>query len=222
MLLAAGGLWLSKASYPAGEKALAALQSLSGVTVTAEDNMTVFMPEEVAQGLIFYPGGFVEHTAYAPLLRSLAEEGWLCVLTEMPFDLAVLNMNAADGIRERFPQVDSWAIGGHSLGGAMAASYAAGHAEDFDALVLLAAYATEDLNGTDMTVYSIYGSEDQVLNRDKYAQYRKNLPANTIEVVLEGGNHAQFGDYGHQKGDGTAALSPEEQQQKTVAVLNGR
>lgn len=172
--------------------------------------------------MIFYPGGFVEHTAYAPLLRSLAEEGWLCVLTEMPFDLAVLNMNAADGIRERFPQVDSWAIGGHSLGGAMAASYAAGHAEDFDALVLLAAYATEDLNGTDMTVYSIYGSEDQVLNRDKYAQYRKNLPANTIEVVLEGGNHAQFGDYGHQKGDGTAALSPEEQQQKTVAVLNGR
>lgn len=222
MLLAAGGLWLSNASYPAGEKALAALQSSSGVTVTAEDNMTVFMPEEVAQGLIFYPGGFVEHTAYAPLLRSLAEEGWLCVLTEMPFDLAVLNMNAADGIRERFPQVDSWAIGGHSLGGAMAASYAAGHAEDFDALVLLAAYATEDLNGTDMTVYSIYGSEDQVLNRDKYAQYRKNLPANTIEVVLEGGNHAQFGDYGHQKGDGTAALSPEEQQQKTVAVLNGR
>ncbi len=222
MLLAAGGLWLSNASYPAGEKALAALQSSSGVTVTAEDNMTVFMPEEVAQGLIFYPGGFVEHTAYAPLLRSLAEEGWLCVLTEMPFDLAVLNMNAADGIRERFPQVDSWAIGGHSLGGAIAASYAAGHAEDFDALVLLAAYATEDLNGTDMTVYSIYGSEDQVLNRDKYAQYRKNLPANTIEVVLEGGNHAQFGDYGHQKGDGTAALSPEEQQQKTVAVLNGR
>lgn len=222
MLLAAGGLWLSNASYPAGEKALAALQSSSGVTVTAEDNMTVFMPEKVAQGLIFYPGGFVEHTAYAPLLRSLAEEGWLCVLTEMPFDLAVLNMNAADGIRERFPQVDSWAIGGHSLGGAMAASYAAGHAEDFDALVLLAAYATEDLNGTDMTVYSIYGSEDQVLNRDKYAQYRKNLPANTIEVVLEGGNHAQFGDYGHQKGDGTAALSPEEQQQKTVAVLNGR
>ena len=127
MLLAAGGLWLSNASYPAGEKALAALQSSSGVTVTAEDNMTVFMPEEVAQGLIFYPGGFVEHTAYAPLLRSLAEEGWLCVLTEMPFDLAVLNMNAADGIRERFPEVERWYIGGHSLGGAMAASYAADH-----------------------------------------------------------------------------------------------
>ena len=192
---------------------------MNGVQVLNEGSLTVFMPEEARQGFIFYPGGFVEHTAYAPLLRALCEEGWLCILTEMPFDLAVLNMNAAQGIREKYPQVESWAIGGHSLGGAMAASYTAKHPDDFDTLVLLAAYSTADLSGTDIRVYSLYGSEDQVLNRSKYAQYRANLPASTLEAVLEGGNHALFGDYGTQKGDGAARITPEEQITWTVTLL---
>lgn len=221
-LLAVAGLWLSGASYPAGDAARAALASDSQVTVWSEGELTVFAPDKPEQGFIFYPGGLVEHTAYAPLLHDLAQQGWLCVLTEMPFDLAVLDSHAADGVRERFPEIDRWSIGGHSLGGAMAASYAASHPGDFDALILLAAYSTADLTDSRMTVFSLYGSEDGVLNRSKYAGYRANLPATLVEAILPGGNHAQFGDYGLQQGDGTAAVSPEEQRAWAVRILTGK
>lgn len=221
-LLAAAGLWLSGASYPAGEAARAALTSDSQVTVWSEGALTVFAPAEPEQGFIFYPGGLVEHTAYAPLLRALAQQGWLCVLTEMPFDLAVLDVGAADGVRERFPEIEHWRIGGHSLGGAMAATYAAKHPGDFDTLILLAAYSTADLTDSGLTVFSLYGSEDGVLDRSKYASYRTNLPADLQEAILPGGNHAQFGDYGMQQGDGTATVTPEAQLAWAVRILTGK
>ena len=91
------------------------------VSVTEQDGNWVFAPESPTAGLIFYPGGKVENTAYAPLLHDLAEDGILCVLVKMPCNLAVLDMNAADSIPERFSEVTDWYIGGHSLGGAMAA-----------------------------------------------------------------------------------------------------
>lgn len=207
IILAGGYGWLANGSYPAGDAARAALVSGGGVTVSVQDNLTVFAPDEAAQGFIFYPGGRVEHRAYAPLMRSLAEQGVLCVLVEMPFDLAVLDMNAGAESPERFPQVERWFIGGHSLGGAMAASHAA--EKSYAGLILLAAYATAEIK--DLPVLSIYGTQDQVLNREKYAANRGLLPENTREVVLEGGNHAQFGDYGHQKGDGLPAMDAQAQ-----------
>ena len=100
---------------------VAALQSDALVTVSEQDGRWIFAPDEPAAGLIFYPGGEGENTAYAPLLHGLAADGVLCVLVKMPCNLAVLDMDAADGIAEKFPQIDSWYIGGHSLGGAMAA-----------------------------------------------------------------------------------------------------
>ena len=147
-------------------------------------------------GLIFYPGGKVENTAYAPLLHDLAEDGILCVLVKMPCNLAVLDMNAADSIPERFSEVTDWYIGGHSLGGAMAASYAAKHTDELDGLVLLAAYSTADLTDSGLRVYAAYGSEDGVLNREKYEADRINLPQDTTETVIDGGCHAGFGSYG--------------------------
>ena len=105
----------------------------------------------------------MEHTAYAPLMKELAEKDILCVLVKMPFHLAVFDINAADGIREQFPEIKSWYIGGHSLGGSMAASYVSKHTEDFEGLVLLAAYSTEDLSDSGLKVLSVYGSEDGVL-----------------------------------------------------------
>ena len=77
----------------------------------------VFEPEYANAGLIFYPGGKVEYTAYAPLMALLRERGVLCVLCKMPFNLAVLDGNAAEGIPARFPSVTRWYVGGHSLGG---------------------------------------------------------------------------------------------------------
>lgn len=197
--------------YRAEEAALEALTDSSAVAVTQTGNLTVFAPEQAKEGFIFYPGGKVEHRAYAPLLRKLAEEEILCVLVQMPLNLAVLDADAAEEIPEQFPDIDAWYIGGHSLGGSMAASCAAENAEAFEGLVLLAAYSTADLTETDLKVLSLYGSEDQVLNLKKYEKYIANLPENACEWVIPGGNHARFGSYGPQDGDGEAAISGEEQ-----------
>ncbi len=206
--------------YPADLAAQEALATTAAVSVQQTEDGLVFLPADPAAGFIFYPGGKVDHIAYAPLMRALAERGVLCVLTDMPLRLAVLDMNAADGIPEKYPAIPRWAIGGHSLGGAMAASYAAKHADDFDALALLAAYSTAELP-EELAVVSVYGTMDTVMDREKYAQYRGNLPEGTIEVVLDGGNHAQFGSYGMQDGDTLARMLPQQQVQETVDALLG-
>jgi len=175
------------------------------------DKGIVFSPNEPKAGLIFYPGGKVEYTAYAPLMAKLAERGVLCVLVKMPFNLAIFNINAADGIREEYPQITEWYIGGHSLGGAMAAVYASNHLANVKGLLLLGAYSTADLTDSGLNVISLYGSEDKVLNLEKYEQSRSNLPADFAELVIEGGCHSFFGDYGMQKGDGEPTITREEQ-----------
>ena len=186
-----------------------------------EDGTVIFRPDggETVAGLIFYPGGKVEHTAYTPLMEALASEGILCVLVQMPFRLAVLDMNAAEGIPEAFPEVARWYMGGHALGGSMAAAYLSSHTEAFEGLILLGSYSTADLSGSDLRVLSVYGSEDGVLNREKYAAYSSNLPEGFTETVIAGGNHAYFGAYGEQEGDGVATVTPAEQLEQTVEVI---
>ena len=171
----------------------------------------VLAPEDASTGLIFYPGGKVEHSAYLPLMKSLASEGVLCVLVQMPFNLAVLDMDAAEGIPAQYPQIESWYIGGHSLGGSMAASYLSDHTEEYDGLILLGSYSTADLSQSGLSVLSVYGSNDLVMNRDKYQQFRTNLPADLCEMVIDGGCHAYFGMYGPQDGDGIPTITNEEQ-----------
>lgn len=188
------------------------------------DGRIVIGPEDATVGMIFYPGGKVEHRAYIPLMQALAERGILAILVEMPFRLAVLDVNAADGIREEYPAVRDWYIGGHSLGGSMAASYLSSHTDDFRGLVLLGSYSTADLSATGLSVLSVYGSEDRIMNREKYEENKKNLPAGYRELVLEGGCHAGFGMYGAQEGDGSPTLTAAEQITVTaeaIAVLTG-
>lgn len=198
--------------YRADETAGKALVSDEAVSVEQKKDMVVFKPRATSSvGFIFYPGGKVEYTSYSPPMHQLAQQGVQCFLLKMPFNLAVLDVNAADGIPEKYSEIDQWYIGGHSLGGSMATSYAAKHPDALEGLVLLAAYSTEDLSSSGMQALSLYGTEDGVLNFEKYGKYRENLPADTAEVILDGGNHACFGSYGSQKGDGTAELSGEEQ-----------
>jgi len=179
----------------------------------------VFMPENPRAGLVFYPGGLVDHRAYAPLMQALCDRGILCLLVGMPLDLAVLDINAAHGLTALYPAVEMWMIGGHSLGGAMAAAYAAEHTEEFDALILLGAYSSDDLSGTGLRVLSVVGTEDGVLNREKYAESMAHYPADFAEVILEGGCHAQFGDYGAQRGDGEPSMTRTEQIEKTADAV---
>ncbi len=186
---------------------------------TLEDNTIVFEPEGATTGFIFYPGGKVEYTAYIPLMKALASEGILCVLVEMPFHLAVLDVNAADGIQAQYQGIEDWYIGGHSLGGSMAASYLEKHADSFAGLILLGSYSVADLSDTDLEVLSIYGSEDMVLNREKYEANKSNLPADFTEEIIDGGCHAYFGMYGAQDGDGEPGITNEEQIRRTVDAI---
>ena len=183
------------------------LQTAYEQMVRLEGGSLVFYPETYDSGVIFYPGGKVEALAYIPLMEQLAQEGVLSVLMPMPFNLAVLAKNAAEGIPEQLPEVEHWYMAGHSLGGSMAASFASENTAWVEGLILLAAYSTDPV---DVPVLSIYGSEDGVLNMEKYEQYRPNL-SDLTEVVLEGGNHAGFGFYGPQEGDGEAVLNREVQ-----------
>ena len=219
LILCIGGWAYVSDYYPADETAIAATASASGIAIHQNDKTLAFIPEQTEMGFIFYPGGKVEYTAYAPLMRALAENGVLCVLTEMPMNLAVLDMNAADGILERYPRVNRWYIGGHSLGGSMAASHAAKNADLYEGLVLLASYSTSDISSSGLNVISLYGSMDGVLNMDKYVEYKANLPADFDEYVIEGGCHAGFGSYGAQKGDGIPSIFGEEQLQLTAQLL---
>lgn len=220
VLLAVLGVRLYAADYyHADETAAAALISNENVSVELWENAAVFRPEAPVAGFIFYPGGKVEFTAYAPLLLALAENGILCVLPEMPLNLAVLNLNAANGVQAQFPDVQSWYIGGHSLGGSMAASYASQNAESFSGLILLASYSTSDLTESGLEVLSVYGSKDGVLNMEKYRENYAMLPEATTETVIDGGNHALFGSYGTQKGDGDAAISAQEQLRLTSEAI---
>ena len=188
----------------------------SSVTETELDGNLVFMPENVNFGLIFYPGGKVDERAYIPLMREISSHGVLCVLVKVPFRLAVFDVNAANGICESFPDVSAWYIGGHSLGGSMAASYLEKHSEDFSGLLLLGSYSTANLSEKNLKVLSVYGSHDGVMKKDKYEKNLKNLPEDFSEIIIDGGNHAYFGAYGEQKGDGIATITNAEQIKMTA------
>lgn len=155
-------------------------------------------------GIVFYPGAKVEYTAYDPLMRDLAKRGHFVVVVEMPFNFAFFNINAADGIRAAYPQMEYWWVGGHSPGGSMAAQYAANHADDpsLAGLVLLGAYSASDLSASNLEAIIVYGENNRVLDRDKLQKNASLLPPNSLTVEIPGGNHASFSDYGPQEGDG--------------------
>ena len=184
--------------------------------VQETEDYIVYGDTASTRGFIFYPGAKVEEGAYAPILDELAEAGICCVVVKMPYHLAILDADAAKQVIQELPEVKQWYIGGHSLGGAMAAGYAAEHESEFAGLILLAAYPTDTVQ--ELPVLSIYGSEDTVLNHEKYAE-SISLAKHLTERVIEGGNHAGFGNYGAQEGDGAAEISDEEQWQETVDYI---
>ena len=206
--------------YHADDTAMKLLEDpASGITVTSANDRIVFESADSDTGIIFYPGGKVQYEAYAPLMEQIALRGITVVLLHMPFNLAVFDVNAADGIMEDYPDIDTWYMAGHSLGGAMAATYLYKNQSDYAGLILLAAYSTKDLSDSGLKVLSIYGSEDGVLARDTYKENLKNLPEDYTEHVIEGGCHAYFGSYGAQKKDGTPTITADEQWQETAEVI---
>ena len=158
-------------------------------------------------GLIFYSGALVEKEAYAPIMNELAIEGYTVVLADMPYKLAFFSINKAYKIASDNSDI-SWYIGGHSLGGAMASECYYKHNDLLKGLVLLASYSTRDLTGFENSyVLSVFGSNDKVLSKDKYDSNFHNIKSKVYEFEIDGANHAGFGSYGEQKGDGINTIS---------------
>lgn len=161
--------------------------------------------------LILYPGARVDASAYLPLADKISKTGLKIYIVKMPLKLAIFNSNAAQSIIEKNPDTKNYYLGGHSLGGAMATSFAASNEDKLSGLILFAAYPGEDTTINELPVLSITASNDQIINKDKLEKRKENLPAETEYVVIEGGNHSQFGSYGFQNKDGEATISREEQ-----------
>lgn len=190
------------------------------VTVTDEGKYFFYDGPGTDEALIFYPGAKVDEQAYGPLMTELAEAGTDCFLVKMPLHIAIFGKNRANAIIHENNKYATWYMGGHSLGGSMAASYTAAHEDTVDGLVLLASFSTADLTDDEnLKAVSVYGSCDKVLKMSEYEKNRQNLPADFSEVVIEGGNHAGFAYYGPQRGDGEAAISREEQIRETVEAI---
>lgn len=206
-------LWASSAARPT-DAALRALESDKRVSVGEQDGFITFSPAGVppSTGFIFYPGGRVDYRAYAPALRMIAEQGYLVALVEVNLNLAFFEINAADEVIKLHPEIGRWAIGGHSLGGVAASSYASGRPEVVAGVVFWASYPADDsLRDFGVPVLSVYGSNDGLTTGDNIENSRESLPAGTSYVLIEGGNHAQFGSYGEQSGDNPASIPAEEQ-----------
>ncbi len=205
-------------------EAVAALRSDAQVEVET-GSWLAFRPAdaEPATGLIFYPGGRVDPRSYAPMAREIARQGYLVVIVPMPFNLAVFGSGRASNVVKAYPEIRHWALGGHSLGGAMAASYIRRHPDEMAGLVLLASYPADNdsLAGRDLEVVSIYGTEDGLATAAEVQASAALLPGHTQWIAIEGGNHAGFGWYGPQGGDGAGTISRAAQQAQVVSAVVG-
>lgn len=213
VVVAAGGLLLWSALGPGwGDAAEAALVPDAVVDVETEPYLAFEPTDGSDTGFVLYPGGRVEPEAYAPVARRIAEAGYLVVIPEMPLDFAIFAPSRAADVIETFPGIDRWVVGGHSLGGAMAAAFADLSVE-VDGIVLWAAYpaGSVDLSGRDLETIGVLGTADGLVSAAEVEGAAERMPASYVVVPIEGGNHAQFGDYGTQRGDGEATITPEAQ-----------
>ena len=207
-ILAGAFFWYVSDYYRAEDVALEVLAQDSGITV--QDNLTILSPTSPTDtAIIFYPGAKVEAEAYLPLLDQIRQTGVICILVHMPFHMAIFDADAAQEVMAKFPEIQHWYMAGHSMGGAMASKFASEHPDMVEGLILLGAYLYGDYPAED--TLTVYGSLNQSV--EDHIDYTENV------VEIEGGNHAQFGNYGPQKGDLPATISAQDQQAQTVEAI---
>ena len=215
-----GGLALFFSPQPLLPEATAALASTAAATYSDDDAGLTFTPTAgpATTGLILYPGAKVPAAGYAPTARAIAEQGYLVVVVPMPLNFAIFDVGAADRVIAAHPEIARWAIGGHSLGGAMAAQYTADHAGSIAGLVLCGAYSAADLSTGSLVASSVYGSLDAAVAKIEDPATKALLPAAAAYERIEGGNHEQCGWYTGQPNDPPATISREEQQDLIVGA----
>jgi len=210
-------------SRPPLPEAVEALESDNLVEVTQEPWLS-FSPVKgtPTTGFIFYPGGRINPQGYASLMNEIASEGYLVVLPEMPINMAVFSPNIADEIIPYYPDISQWMIGGHSVGGTMAAQYTDKHPDVIDGLAIWASYPADstDISNLDIPVISIYGSRELRVNDTSVGERKHLLPNDTLYIRIEGGDHHQFGSYETNPEEHLATLSrPSQHQQIIQATL---
>ena len=218
ILLGALGLvgWATVRAQAPTERAVAILQENG---IEREDGQLVFQPDSPTdKGLIYYPGGLVDPEAYAVTAQGIADEGYLVVIPKMPLNLAFTGINRADGIRADFPEIESWVISGHSLGGAMAAQYAKNNVDNLDGLIMYASYPAnnEDFVDFPLPILTMIGSKDP--GAPQQEAFYDAVADSAERFIIEGGNHRQYADYSYQPDDGIATISAAEQQDQIIAA----
>jgi hypothetical protein len=218
-LVLVGGVYMTTGNYEPTSTAEAALVSNDTYLISNNDYIS-FKTNNHTIGIILYPGGKVQPEAYAPLMRGLSND-FQTFIAKMTLNLAVLSPNQADQIIEDHPEISTWYIMGHSLGGVMASQYASEN-EVIDGLILLASYPLDkhDFKYRNIKVLNIAASKDGLMTVEKVTSKMSILPEDAELFVIEGGNHAQMGDYGPQKNDLEPDITVEEQHQILINKIN--
>lgn len=204
---------------------LASYELEENIYIEMDKDKIMFIPENTSTGIIFYPGGKVQKEAYIPLCYEIAKKGYACIILQVPCNLAILDKNVADGIIDEINNMEGankiadWYLMGHSLGGVVAGMYLENHMDEYEGIILLASYTTTDYSNSDEKVLSIYGSEDKVLSLEKYEENKYKM-GDLTEIVIDGGCHSYFGQYGMQKGDGNPTITREKQFSLTAQYID--
>ncbi|MDM5194256.1 alpha/beta hydrolase [Bacillus hominis] len=194
-------------------------EALSLVDDKKDEDNIIFGEKESKIGVIFYQGAKVEVESYSYLGEALAKDGHFVVMPKLPLNLAILGINEVDSVIEKYPEVQKWYVAGHSMGGAMISKYAFQHEEKVDGIILLGSYPADNFSTKSIPMLSIYGEVDGLATVEKIENSKKLMSKNTTMHMIKGGNHANFGMYGEQKGDNASLITSKAQQDETVKVI---
>jgi hypothetical protein len=198
----------------ADSTAIAALSSTGYYNVLDNSNSITFTPtvNKSSVGIIFYPGAKVQPEAYSVLASKLATNGYTTIIVKMPFNFAIFGTNKADDVIAQHHEISTWVIGGHSLGGVSASDYAVNHQDKIKGVIYLAAYPNTNASNSTLKGLFIKGSLDGLVTSTQISDNLNKFPVNTTFIIIPGGNHANFGNYGVQAGDNHSTITKEEQQ----------
>ena len=215
-------LW-AKLPFDIMQEANESMVTTEEVTIDGADKYISFLSNNQKSeiGYIFYVGARVDAESYAPMAKSLAEQGITVYITRPLLNIAIFDMNAAKDIIADNKEIKRWYVGGHSLGGVIASEYARKNLDLVEGVIFLGSFPNSDLSNTDLKVLSIYAENDGFTTLDEVEKSKEKLPKDTIFYKIKGGNHEQFGWYGHQKGDGKASISREEQHKEVIDAIEG-
>lgn len=212
-------IWTNNTYNPTSEL----LTLVSESDYTKEGDFYVFnsKTQSNGKGIVIYPGALVEPLSYGYIANELSKEGYLVAIPEVNLNLSITENNKASEFIVNNKEIEEWYVAGHSMGGVSATYYAEDNQDIIDGVILLGSYPSKstDLSDNSQKVLSIYAENDGLTTLDNVENSKKNLPQDAIFIEIKGGNHAQFGMYGEQKGDNKAEISSKEQQDEIINII---